>query len=208
MTPLVTPEIRQRAEQFVRPLYAGLDGVQTFDRVERLRRRVAGLAEGLEVEGDLLELLLLFHGVVDRLGSLAPGGRLDLFLRDLGLPDALARRVRAGLGRIGDEPKGREEELLHDARLLESAGVAAAAERLMALGKKRTPLAKALTQLDAGPPPDDLLAGVRTRLVAARHRDWDCIRRESPREVFRANLADRKLLTSKRDASARSREPC
>ncbi|HYX26911.1 MAG TPA: hypothetical protein VFC23_22360 [Thermoanaerobaculia bacterium] len=175
MTRIVAPEIRLRAEQFVRPLYAGLDGVQTFDRVERLRRRVAGLAEGLEVDGDLLELLLLFHGVVDRLGSLAPGGRLDLFLRDLGLPDALARRVRAGLGRIGEDPeegpKGPEEELLHDARLLESAGVAAVAERLMALGKKRTPLAKALSQLDPGPPPGRYRTPRGAALGAARRQE-------------------------------------
>ncbi len=171
MTPLVTPEIRQRVEQLVRPLYAGLDGVQTFDRVERLRRRVAVLAEGLEVDGDLLELLLLFHGVVDRLGSLAPGSRLDLFLRDLGLPDPLARRVRAGLGRIGDGPKGLEEELLHDARLLESAGVAAAAERLMAQGKKRTPLARALSQLDSGPPPGRYRTPRGATLGAARRQE-------------------------------------
>ncbi|HEX3556410.1 MAG TPA: hypothetical protein VIA62_24585 [Thermoanaerobaculia bacterium] len=167
----MTLGVRQRAEQFVRPLYAGLDGVQTFDRVERLRRRVAHLAAGSEVDGDLLELLLLFHGVVDRLGSLAPGSRLDLFLRDLGLPDALARRVRAGLGRIGEDPKGLEEELLHDAQLLESAGVAAAAERLMALGKKRTPLAKALSQLDPGPPPGRYRTPLGATLGAARRQE-------------------------------------
>jgi hypothetical protein len=167
----VTPEILQRGEQFVKPLYAGLDGVQTFDRVERLRRRVAGLREGLEIDGDLLALLLVFHGVVDRLGSLAPGGRLDLFLRGLGLADTLTRRVRAGLGRIGDDPKGPEEELLHDALLLESAGVAAAAERLMALGKKRTPLAKALAQLDPGPPPERYRTPRGALLGAARRRE-------------------------------------
>jgi len=167
----MTPDVLQRVEQFVKPLYAGLDGVQTFDRVERLRRRVAGLREGLEVDGDLLELLLLFHGAVDRLGSLAPGGRLDLFLRDLGLPDALARRLRAGLGRIGEDPKGPEEELLHDAQLLESAGVAAAAERLMALGKKRTPLAKALAQLDPGPPAERYRTARGAELGAARRRE-------------------------------------
>jgi hypothetical protein len=167
----MTPEIRQRAEQFVRPLYAGLDGVQTFDRVERLRRRVESLAEGLVVDGDLLDLLLVFHGVVDRLGSLAPGGRLDLFLRDLGLADSLARRVRAGLGRIGDDPKGPEEELLHDALLLESAGVAATAERLMALGKKRTPLARALTQLDPGPPAERYRTAQGAALGTARRQE-------------------------------------
>jgi hypothetical protein len=148
----VIPEARQRIEQFVKPLYAGLDGVQTFDRVERLRARLAGLRDGTALDVDLLELLLLFHGAVDRLGSLAAGGRLDLFLRGLDLPEDLARRVRAGLGRLQEDPRGREEELLHDALLLESAGVVAAAERLMAAGKKRTPLAKALLQLDPGPP--------------------------------------------------------
>ena len=167
----MTPDIRQRAEQFVRPLYAGLDGVETFDRVERLRQRVAGLAEDLDLDGDLLDLLLVFHGVVDRLGSLAPGGRLDLFLRDLGLADSLARRVRAALARIGEDPKGLEEELLHDALLLESAGVAATAQRLMALGKKRTPLARALAQLDPGPPAERYRTSRGAALGSARRQE-------------------------------------
>lgn len=167
----MNPDVSRRAEQFVRPLYAGLDGVQTFDRVERLRPRVAALAEGLEIDGDLLDLLLVFHGVVDRLGSLAPGGRLDLFLRDLGLADSLARRVRAALGRMGGDPKGPEEELLHDALLLESAGVAATAERLMALGKKRTPLARALTQLDPGPPAERYRTTRGAALGSARRHE-------------------------------------
>jgi hypothetical protein len=132
---------------------------------------VAALAEGSEVDGDLLDLLLVFHGVVDRLGSLAPGGRLDLFLRDLGLADSLARRVRAALGRIGEDPKGTEEELLHDALLLESAGVAATAERLMALGKKRTPLARALTQLDPGPPAERYRTTRGAALGSARRQE-------------------------------------
>jgi hypothetical protein len=167
----VTPEARQRIEQFVKPLYAGLDGVQTFDRVERLRARLAGLREGTVLEGDLLELLLLFHGVVDRLGSLAAGGRLDLFLRSLDLPEDLARRLRAGLGRLHEDPRGPEEELLHDALLLESAGVVAAAGRLMAAGKKRTPLAKALVQLDPGPPAERYRTPRGAALGAARRRE-------------------------------------
>jgi len=167
----VNQEVSQRAEQFVRPLYAGLDGVQTFDRVDRLRRRVAGLAEGLEIDRDLLDLLLVFHGVVDRLGSLAAGGRLDLFLRDLGLADSTARRVRSGLGRVGEDPKGPEEELLHDAILLESAGVAATAERLMALGRKRTPLARALQQLDPGPPAERYRTSRGAALGSARRQE-------------------------------------
>jgi len=146
--------VRRQAEQFVRPLYAGLDGVQTFGQVERLHARIAairGNIGGIAIDEDLLELLLLLQGVVDRLGSLGPGGRLDLFLKGLGLADDLARRVRAGLGRLREDPRGIEEELVHDALLLESAGVIATAERLMAAGKKRTPVARALAQLDPGP---------------------------------------------------------
>ena len=143
--------VRRQAEQFVRPLYAGLDGVQTFGQVERLRARIAAIRGGMTIDEDLLELLLLLQGVVDRLGSLAPGGRLDLFLKGLGLADDLARRVRAGLGRLREDPRGIEEELVHDALLLESAGVVATAERLMAAGKKRTAVARALAQLDPGP---------------------------------------------------------
>lgn len=170
----MTPEARQRIEQFVKPLYAGLDGVQTFDRVDRLRLRLAHLREGregVEVDEDLLELLLLFHGAVDRLGSLAAGGRLDLFLRGVDLPEGLVRRARAGLGRFREDPRGPEEELLHDALLLESAGILAAVERLMAAGKKRTAVARALAQLDPGPPAERYRTPRGAALGAARRRE-------------------------------------
>jgi len=166
----LTPEARRAVEQFVRPLYAGLDGVQTFDRVERLALRAAALRGAEPVDEALLELLLLLHGAVDRLGSLAAGGRLDLFLKGLGLPEELVRRARAGLPRLADEPRGPEEELLHDALLLESAGVAAAAGRLMAAGKKRLPLARALALLDPGPPAERYRTPRGAALGAARRR--------------------------------------
>ncbi|HEV7516434.1 MAG TPA: hypothetical protein VGR07_09055 [Thermoanaerobaculia bacterium] len=166
----LSAEIRQSVEQMVRPLYAGLDGVQTFDRIDPLRRHLAALG-AVGIDGDLLELLLLLHGAVDRLGSLAGGGRLDLFLRGLGLPEERARRVRAGLGRLREAPLEAEERLLHDALLLESAGVTAAAERLLAAGRKRTPLARALAQLDPGP------AGERYR--TERGRQLGAERREA-----------------------------
>lgn len=167
----MTPEARQRIEQFVKPLYAGLDGVQTFDRVDRLRLRLAALREGAEVDEDLLELLLLFHGAVDRLGSLASGGRLDLFLRGVDLPEDRVRRARSGLGRFREDPRGPEEELLHDALLLESAGVLATVERLMAAGKKRTAVARALAQLDPGPPAERYRTPRGAALGAARRRE-------------------------------------
>lgn len=188
MTPRLAPDLRQRVEQLVRPLYTELDGVQTFDRVERLRRHVGTLREGgPAIDEELLELLLLFHGAVDRLGSLASGGRLDLFLRGLDLPEDLIRRVRTGLGRFRDDPKSPEEGLLHDALLLESAGVAAAAERLMAAGKKRVPLPKVLAQLDPGPAAERYRTSRGAALGAERRREaqeWiELLRRKVSEEV-------------------------
>jgi hypothetical protein len=165
------PGIRRQVEQFVRPLYAGLDGVQTFDRVDRLRARIDSIRGEAAVEEGLLDLLLLLQGVTDRLGSLAAGGRLDLFLRGLGLPEGLVRRVRAGLGRLPDEPRGVEEELIHDALLLESSGVVAAAGRLMAAGRKRTPVGRALAQLDPGPPAERYRTPRGAELGAVRRRE-------------------------------------
>jgi hypothetical protein len=188
VTPPLAADTRQRVEQFVRPLYAGLDGVQTFDRVERLRRHVGILREGVPgVDEELLELLILFHGAVDRLGSLAPGGRLDLFLRGLDLPEDLIRRARTALGRFRDDPRGPEEGLLHDALLLESAGVAATAERLMAAGKKRVPLSRALAQLDPGPAAERYKTSRGAALGGERRREaqeWiEILRRKVAEEV-------------------------
>ena len=182
------PGLRRQVEQFVRPLYAGLDGVQTFDRVDRLRARVEAIRGEAGVAEDLLDLLLLLQGVTDRLGSLAPGGRLDLFLKGLGLSEGLVRRVRAGLGRLPDEPRGLEEELIHDALLLESSGVVAAAERLMAAGKKRTPVGRALAQLDPGPAAERYRTPRGAELGALRRREaeeWivDLRRRVAAEEV-------------------------
>jgi len=164
------PETRKRLEQFVRPLYAGLDGVQTFDRIERLRSHLDALRSDA-VDEDLLEILLLLHGAVDRLGSLAAGGRLDLFLRSLGLSAELIRTVRVGLGRFQEDPRRSEEDLLHDAVLLDSAGVIASVERLMAAGKKRTPVTKALGQLDPGPVAERYRTRRGAVLGAARRRE-------------------------------------
>lgn len=188
MSPL-DPGVRRQAEQFVRPLYAGLDGVQTFGQVERLRARIETIRGDMAIDEGLLDLLVLFQGAVDRLGSLAPGGRLDLFLKGLGLGDDLVRRVRTGLGRLREEPRGPEEELLHDALLLESAGVVATAERLMAAGKKRTPVARALAQLDPGPAPERYRTPRAGALGAERRREAERWIEELRRKVTEEGIS-------------------
>jgi hypothetical protein len=183
-------DVRRRLEQYLKPLYAGLDGVQTFDRVGRLRAHAAALRQAgpgaLEIDERLLEILLLLQGVVDRLGSLAAGGRLDLFLKGLGLPDELVRAARNGAGRLCDDPRRPEEELVHDALLLESAGVVATVERLMAAGKKRVALARALAQLDPGPAAERYRTASGATLGAARRKaaeEWiEDLRRRAAQE--------------------------
>jgi hypothetical protein len=145
---------RGRVEEFVRPLYTELDGLDTFGRVAAIEARLERLAEGVEHDAVELALLTLFHGVVGRLGSLAPGGRWQLFLAGLGAPPPLVVRLRRGLSRLRAAPATPEEALLHDAVLLERCGVRAALERLLDAGRRRSSLDRALAQLDAGPGPE------------------------------------------------------
>lgn len=142
----------ESCEELARPLYAGLDGVQTFDRVERVRRRLGVLTrDEPPLDRELLDVLAVFHGVVARLGPLGPGGRLDLFLAGRGIDDKRRFRIRRALGRFDAEPQTREERFLHDAVLLEQCGVPAAVGRLLVAGKKRLPPRRAVSSLDAGP---------------------------------------------------------
>lgn len=162
---------RARVEEYVRPLYTELDGVETFSRVERLEARLTDLARGVDHDGPLLELLTLFHGVVDRLGSLAPGGRWQLFLRRLGVEPTAVARLRGGLDRYARAPRTVEEELLHDAVLLERSGLEALLTRLLQAGRKRWTLERALATLDPGPEPERFRTPRGRELAARRHAD-------------------------------------
>ncbi len=162
-------EIRDRVEEFVRPLYTGLDGVQTFDRVGRIEGRLRELAGGQPVNEQLLELLVLFQGVIERLGSLGRQSRFGLFLRGLSLPEELSEAVRTGLRRFSDLPETAEERLLHDACLLEKTGLRAAVARLLTAGRRRWTVERALEALDPGPA-EDRFHTPAGAAMAARHR--------------------------------------
>ena len=153
--PVLESALVQRCEELARPLYVGLDGVQTFDRVDRVRSRIELLAARETVEDpEILEILVIFHAVADRLGTMAPAGRFDLFLGGLGLDESRRRLIRGGLKRYEEAPATPEERLLHDAALLEQAGVLAAVERLLAAGRKRLPARRVVGSLDPGPAPE------------------------------------------------------
>jgi hypothetical protein len=165
----LAPDWRQRVEEAVRPLYAGLDGVDTFPRVTALERGLRQLTEGIAHDPELLELLALYHGVVPRLGRLDAGGRWQLFLGGLGASRELVSRLRRGLERFAEAPATPEEALLHDAVLLERTGVRAALARLLEAGRRRRPLDRALAELDAGPGPDRFHTPRAREIAAGRH---------------------------------------
>jgi hypothetical protein len=171
----LTPGRRARVEEYVRPLYTELDGVDTFSQVEEIERRLARLAPGVRHHPELLELMVLFHGVVARLGSLARGGRWQLFVRGLGLADGDVARLRSALGRYAESPRTPEEELLHDAVLLGRTGVRAVVTRLLAAGRRRAPLERALAQIDSGPDPERFRTPAGRELAVVRQSaaiDW------------------------------------
>lgn len=161
---------RLKIESWVRPLYVELDGVDTFDRVVRRHALAMDLLDGDEAaDEELLELLLLFHGPGRRLGSTEPRGRWWLFLRGLGFAEPRLRQLSAGLARWQVAPQTVEEEVLHDAVLIEEVGIAACAQRLWQAGRKRVPLTRALAVLDPGPVAERFKTVAGRRLASARH---------------------------------------
>ncbi len=161
---------RERVERYVRPLYTELDGADTFVQVERLERQLDQLSDGVDCDRQLLTLLVMFQGVLARLGSLAPGSRWQLFVRGLGLEAAEVASLRGGLERLESSPQRIEEALLHDALLLKRTGVRAAVSRLLAAGKKRTPVDRAVDALDPGPSEERFRTPGGARLGGQRHR--------------------------------------
>ena len=157
----------------MRPLYAGLDGELTFDRVGRLRSTIEAIRDEGELDPTLLELLLLFHGAVDRLGSVKRDSRLELFLRGLGLPGELIQRLGRGLGRHRESPQTREEDLLHDALLLERTGTGSVVRALMYAGRKRRPMDRAMAALDPGAVPERFRTAGARRLAETRRQETE-----------------------------------
>ena len=93
------------------------------------------------------------------------------FLRGLGLTDDRLLRLARSLGRWRETPNGPEEEALHDAELLEQVGVVAAAGQIWRAGRKRTPLARAIPTLSAGPAPERFRTEEGRRMAEAARRE-------------------------------------
>jgi hypothetical protein len=117
------PEARRKVEEYVRPLAVGLDGVTNYGDVERMvsaAESIASRQTGLDP--DLLFLLAAFSGQEKWVSRMGHRSRTEIFLSSLGVPARTVQRLFRGLARFETEPGSREEEIVHDAVLLDAMG--------------------------------------------------------------------------------------
>jgi len=116
-------EVRRSIEEYVRPLAAGLDGITHFGDVARVVaacERVAGDRQGLD--RDLLYLLAVFSGQEKWISKMGNASRTEIFLQSHGVEEKTVRLLWKGLARFETAPRSPEEEIVHDAVLLERMG--------------------------------------------------------------------------------------
>ncbi|MEZ5332235.1 MAG: hypothetical protein R2991_09345 [Thermoanaerobaculia bacterium] len=162
---------RRRIEELVRPLHAGLDGVDGWPAVVRRLELARGLLAGVEHDAVRLELLVLFHDAVDGLGGLGERSRLHLFLRSLGLAEDEIDQLKRSLRRVAKGPREPEERAVHDALLLGRSGVRGLLDRLFEAARKRRDPLKAVGALDPGPDPERCATVEGARLAAERRKE-------------------------------------
>ncbi len=116
-------EARRKVEEYVRPLAVGLDGVTNYGDVERMVSAAESIAEGeTGLDPDLLFLLAAFSGQEKWVSRMGHRSRTEIFLSSLGVPARTVQRLFRGLARFDTEPGSREEEIVHDAVLLDAMG--------------------------------------------------------------------------------------
>ncbi|MGH9441269.1 MAG: hypothetical protein ACRD16_03230 [Thermoanaerobaculia bacterium] len=114
---------RKQILDFVKPLSVGLDGVTNFGDVGRILRACSAIAgDRTDVDPDRLFLLAVFSGQEKWVGKFGHGTRTELFLASVGVPGEEFRRLVRSLGRFRSDPRGPEEEIVHDAARLEELG--------------------------------------------------------------------------------------
>jgi hypothetical protein len=176
---------------FVRPLSVGIDGITNFGFVERRLKIAKSLLEDVrrrdgaaEVDEDRLFLITAFAGLpVAR--RISPDSREDLLLRSLRIPLEEIRILVSSLNRYEAGPKSPEEELVHDAMLLESVGAYGVTQLLVAGARERMTLAEMAQEIV------EKMASARFVTAAGRRLAAD--------RVAFANLFARKLAEEARE---------
>jgi len=114
---------RRRILDYVKPLAVGLDGVTNYGDVERALAAAEAIAGSVpDADGDLLFLLAVFSGQEKWVSRMGHGSRTQIYLESLGLPRRTIAALFRGLPRFETSPQTVEEEIVHDAVLLDALG--------------------------------------------------------------------------------------
>ena len=156
------PEARRKVEEYVRPLAVGLDGVTNYGDVERMVSAAEAIAEGeAGLDADLLFLLAAFSGQEKWVSRMGHRSRTEIFLSSLGVAPRTVQRLFRGLTRFETEPATREEEIVHDAVLLDAMGAYGITHGLADAYKERLDILEMADAIEAA-------AGASLRTEAGR----------------------------------------
>ena len=155
-------EARRNIEEYVRPLAVGLDGVTNYGDVERVVSAAEAIAAGEPVlDRDLLFLLAAFSGQEKWVSRMGHRSRTEIFLASLRIAPRTVQRLFRGLARFETEPAAREEEIVHDAVLLDAMGAYGIAHGLADAYRERLSILEMAEAIEAA-------AGVPFRTEAGR----------------------------------------
>jgi hypothetical protein len=180
--PRVDEAVRRKIEEYVRPLAVGLDGVTNYGDIERMVSAAETMAEGDErVDHDLLFLLAVFSGQEKWVSRMGHRSRTERYLGSLGVPAKTVQKLFRALTRFETEPASPEEEIVHDAVLLEAMGAYGIANGLAHAYRER------LTILEMA---EAVESAASTALRTDRGRHLAAARRELMREFARSLRAE------------------
>jgi hypothetical protein len=129
---------RRRILEYARPLAVGLDGLTNYGDVERAVAAAEAIASSAPgADPDLLFLLAVFSGQEQWVSRMGHASRTEIFLESLGVSRRTVAALFRGLARFETSPQTVEEEIVHDAVLLEAMGAYGIARSLAEAYRER-----------------------------------------------------------------------
>lgn len=141
---------RRRVIEYVRPLAVGLDGVTNFGDAERVVAASQRIASNRpDLDSDLVFLLALFSGQERWVSRMGHRSRTEIFLSSLGVDRPTIRALFRGLSRFESAPRAPEEEIVHDAVMLERLGAFGIARLLVESHRERLEMREIAAAVEA-----------------------------------------------------------
>lgn len=140
---------RRAIVEYVRPLAVGLDGVTNFGDVERAVAASDAIAsERTDVDRDRLFLLAVFSGQERWVSRMGHRSRTELFLSSIGVEPGDVAALFRSLPRFASDPRTPEEEIVHDAVLLDRLGAYGIARSLVEEYRERSDIAETAAAIE------------------------------------------------------------